>query len=103
MGEGVVSLPTAGELLQFVHAALCGHDRLDPEQSPCRRAALRRRGRVCGGVFHVEGPRLVRPSAVWAGEEHRIMFYDSSGTRVREVRLSDSPDPAEVFTTEAAA
>jgi len=30
---------------------------------------------------------------VWAGEENRILFYDSSGLRFAEVRLSEGPDP----------
>jgi hypothetical protein len=42
-------------------------------------------------LFHVEGPRLLKTSAVWAGDEHRIMFYDSLGLKFDEVRLSESP------------
>jgi hypothetical protein len=29
---------------------------------------------------------------VWAADDHRIVFYDSTGQRVRAVRLSESPD-----------
>jgi hypothetical protein len=42
-------------------------------------------------VFHVEGPRLLRTSAVWSADEDRILFYDSNGVRFRDVKLSESP------------
>jgi hypothetical protein len=42
-------------------------------------------------MFHVEGPRLLKTSAVWAGDEHRILFYDSTGARFSEVTLSEGP------------
>jgi len=40
----------------------------------------------------VNGPRAVRVYAIWAGEENRILFYDSTGVRYAETRLSDAPD-----------
>ena len=52
-----------------------------------------RRGKPCGLFFEVAGPRLLRTYAVWAGEENRILFYDTSGLRFGEVRLSEAPDP----------
>jgi hypothetical protein len=36
---------------------------------------------------------MVKTYAVWAGEEDRILFYDSNGQRFGEVRLSEAPDP----------
>ena len=55
------------------------------------RTPLRKAGRTCGLIFHVEGPRLLRTSAVWSADDDRIIFYDSTGTRFTEVRLSESP------------
>lgn len=92
MEVSVVALPTAPALNRFVREMLCSHDRLDPAQTPMYRAPLKRRGRPCGLVFHVEGPRLLKTSAVWAGDEHRILFYDSTGARFGEVKLSEAPD-----------
>jgi len=56
-------------------------------------ALILRRGRTCGLFFQVAGPRLLRNYAVWAGEEKRILYYNSSGERVAETRLTDAPDP----------
>ncbi len=93
--SSVVSLPTREALARFVRDMLCSHDRLDPAQTPMYQAPLKRRGKDCGIVYHVEGPRLLKTSAVWAGDEHRILFYDSTGTRFSEVRLSEGPTPSE--------
>ena len=92
MDQSVVALPKLESLTRFVRDMLCSHDRLDPAQTPLYRAVLRRHGRACGLVFHVEGPRLLKTSAVWAGDEHRILFYDSTGTRFGEVKLSEGPE-----------
>jgi hypothetical protein len=89
----ILSLPTLHDLRRHVHEQLCRPDQLDPEQAPLQQAIITRRGRVCGLFFQVEGPRLLRNYAVWAGEENRILFYNSSGERIAEVRLTEAPDP----------
>jgi hypothetical protein len=91
--ETVAGLPTVEALKDHVLQTLCAHDRLDPEQTPLRQSLITRSGRPCGLFFQVQGPRLVRAYAVWAGEEDRILFYDSAGTRFAQTRLSEAPDP----------
>jgi hypothetical protein len=86
-----VAFQAAEELSAFVHTVLCERDALDPAQTPLFRTPLKRGGRVCGVLFHVHGPRLLRNSAVWSADDARIIFYDSSGTRFREAALSESP------------
>jgi len=92
----VASLPSLEELRSHVHATLCRHDALDPKQTPLWQGLITRRGKPCGLRFEVTGPRLLRTYAIWAGEENRILFYDSSGVRFAEVRLSEAPDPLEL-------
>jgi hypothetical protein len=94
--DTVVCLPTLDTLRQHVRKTLCAHDRLDPEQTPMHQAVITRSGRPCGLFFQVQGPRLVKTYAVWAGEEDRILFYDSNGQRFAEVRLGEAPDPQEL-------
>ena len=91
MARVVAAFSTVEELAEFVHEVLCDKDALDPIQAPLFRTPLQRSARVCGVVFHVEGPRLLRTSAVWSSDDGRIIFYDSSGLRFREVELSESP------------
>jgi hypothetical protein len=92
----VVCLPTLEELRRHVLEVLCGHDHLDPGQTPLHEAVVVRRGRPCGLFFQVQGPRLLRTYAVWAGEEDRILFYDSTGLRFAESRMSEAPDPGKL-------
>jgi hypothetical protein len=103
MGSAVVAFATVEELAGFVHAALCERDALDPAQAPLFRTPLKKAGRACGLVFHVEGPRLLRTSAVWSADDDRVIFYDSTGVRFREVRLSESPTLATEHPLRAAA
>jgi hypothetical protein len=91
--QPVACLTTLADLCRHVHATLCRNDNLDPDLAPLHRVLLTRRNRPCGLFFQVQGPRLLRSYAVWAGEEHRILFYNSSGERVAETRLGDAPDP----------
>ena|SRR6516162_9625043 len=89
----VVCLPSLDALRQHVRNTLCAHDQLDPTQTPMHEAMITRSGRPCGLFFQVQGPRMVKTYAVWAGDEDRILFYDSNGQRFAEVRLSEAPDP----------
>ena len=92
--DDVAALPTYDKLRDFVQTRLCAHDQLDPKQTPLSQSVITRSGRPCGLFFQVQGPRMVKTYAVWAGEEDRILFYDSTGGRFAETKLSEGPDPA---------
>jgi hypothetical protein len=91
--DTVVNLPTLDMLREHVRRTLCARDQLDPAQTPLHQAVITRAGRPCGLFFQVQGPRRVKTYAVWAGDEDRILFYDSTGQRFSEIRLSEAPDP----------
>jgi hypothetical protein len=92
----VACLPTLAELRRHVLEILCGHDHLDPDQTPLHESVLLRRGQPCGLFFQVQGPRLLKTYAVWAGEEGRLLFYACTGERFAETRLSEAPDPKQL-------
>jgi hypothetical protein len=94
--EQVASLPTLEELRSHVHRVLCSADRLDPEQTPLTDSLVTRAGRTCGLFFQIQGPRSVRAYAIWAGEEGRILYYNSQGTRFAQTRLTEGPDPRQL-------
>ena len=87
----VASLPTLDDLRRHILETLCSHDRLDPQQVALHEGTIVRSGRCCGLFFQISGPRHLKSYAVWAGEENRILFYDSGGLRFSETRLSESP------------
>ena len=94
--HAVAALPSLDALRAHVLTTLCNRYALDPRQTPLYQGVLRRRGKPCGLLFEVAGPRLLRARAVWAGDENRILFYDSAGERLAEVRLSEAPDPLDL-------
>jgi hypothetical protein len=81
MTTTVAALPSLDELRLHVLQTLCVRDCLDAGQTPLHEAVVLREGKPCGLFFHVQGPRQLRSYAVWAGQEHRLFFYDSSGNR----------------------
>ncbi|MFO0936768.1 MAG: hypothetical protein U0798_09675 [Gemmataceae bacterium] len=91
MTNTVAALPTLEALSSFVRKALCDRDLLDPEQTPFFRTPVIRNGRPWGYLFHVEGPRLLKSSALWAAEAETVVFYDTNGQKVQEVQLTDAP------------
>ena len=91
-----LSLHTLDALRRHVHQTLCTHDALDRAQTVLRQFLIQRRGRTCGLFFHVESPALGKVYAIWAGDEGRILFYDSMGTRFAETCVLDGPDPLSV-------
>jgi hypothetical protein len=96
MNVQYVSLPTLMKLRAHVLQTLCAHDRLDHDQTPLYEAIIRRSGKPCGLFFQVQGPRMLKTHAVWAGPENRILFYDSTGLRFAESRLCEAPDPRDM-------
>lgn len=89
----VAALPTMTDLCQYVLTALCLHDNLDPDQTPLEQSIITRKGKPCGLFFQVQGPRLLKNYAIWAGDENRILYYNCNGERVAETTLSEAPDP----------
>jgi hypothetical protein len=89
----VAALPTMTDLCQYVLKLLCRNDNLDPMQTPLQQALITKHGRPCGVFFQVQGPRLLKNYAIWAGDEDRILYYNCNGERVAETRLSEAPDP----------
>src|SRR5713226_5736107 len=88
----VASLPTVDDLRRHVLQVLCSRDKLDPAQTPLHEGLITRGGKTCGLFFQVQGPRLLKTYALWAGEEDRVLFYDSTGLRFAETKLSEAPD-----------
>ena len=91
MTQTVVAYAAVEELAAYIHSVLCNKDALDPIQTPLFRTPLQKGERTCGLIFHVEGPRLLRTSAVWSADDDRVIFYDSTGQRFQDVRVSEGP------------
>jgi hypothetical protein len=91
MTNTLISLPTLEALSTFIKDVLCEQDALDPLTTPFFRSPMVRNGRPWGYIFHVEGPRLLKSSAIWAAEADIVTFYDSTGIKTSETRLTDAP------------
>jgi hypothetical protein len=97
--SAVLSLPALQELRQHVLDILCTEDHLDVRQTHMMEKLITRAHKPCGLFFHVRGPRQLFTYAIWAGEENRILFYNSTGRRFAETKLSEGPDPTQLIET----
>ncbi|CAN5480823.1 hypothetical protein BH11PLA2_BH11PLA2_48040 [soil metagenome] len=92
MNTDTLAISNFDHLSEYVQKELCERDALDKATTPFVKTKVLRGGQPWGYVFHVEGPRMLRTSAVWSMADDAIVFYNSTGTRVKEVRLSESPN-----------
>ena len=65
-------------------------------EEPLDVLAVERTSEFFGLYFVLQGPRRVATYAVWAGDEDRILFYDSQGQRFAQTRLCEAPDPRQL-------
>ena len=92
MDSVTASLASLDALRDHVLQTLCRRDHLDAQQTPLLQSVINRSGCPCGVFFQVQGPRMLKSYAVWAGPERRILFYDAGGERFAETRLRKGPD-----------
>ena len=90
--ESVITLPDLDNIKQHIHEKLCLRENLDPNTTPLKINKITRSGKTCGLFFEIKGPRMVRCYALWAGDEERILFYDSAGQRFAETKVHEGPD-----------
>ena len=83
--------PDLSGLREFVIDTLCRTDRLVPNQFPLTEQILLRRGRPCGILYTLHGPRTVVLSAIWETDRNTILFYDSSGVRFFVAQVAKPP------------
>jgi hypothetical protein len=74
------ALPTLVELRKYVLTVLCRNYNLDPEQTPLLQVIITQKGKPCGLFFQVLSPRLLKNYAIWAEHEHRILYYNCTGS-----------------------
>ncbi|MEZ6051904.1 MAG: hypothetical protein R3C02_11025 [Planctomycetaceae bacterium] len=80
-------ITTVDELKNFVHLSLCERENLLADQFQTRVFELSQQGNSCGLQFHLQGPRSIKLSAIWASHQNVIYFYDTKGERYGKVRL----------------
>ena len=73
------------DLKAFVYNKICGDHKLLLEACYTSEKFLRRHDSVCGIMFHLRGPRKTLFTAVWEGDQNRVLFYGTSGARYREL------------------
>ncbi len=87
MPDSPNNITTIDELRDFVHVSLCERENLLANQFQTRVVELIQKGECCGLQFHLQGPRSVKLSAIWASRSNIVYFYDALGERYGKLRL----------------
>ncbi|MEC9092778.1 MAG: hypothetical protein VX438_08750 [Planctomycetota bacterium] len=79
------------ELRRFVFTQLCDENDFELDAYQTSEQVLRRKGKPCGMLFCLHGPRSVKLTAVWETERNTVLFYHSTGERSKRIQLSEAP------------
>lgn len=72
---------------EFVYRTLCQTNQLEVGFFPMREAVFVRKGKPCGFLFCLYGPRLTRLMAIWDLEHQNVAFYNAAGQRYLMTRV----------------
>ena len=79
------------ELRRFVFTQLCEENDFELDAYQTSEQVLRKKGKPCGMLFCLHGPRAVRLTAVWEMERNTVLFYLATGERSKRVQLNQVP------------
>ncbi len=81
---------TIDDLRGYIYSTICQREQLEPGAFPMTERPLLRRGRPCGVLFCLRGPRSLLLTAIWETDGNMVFFYGSTGERFRTTRLSNA-------------
>lgn len=84
-----VTTSAAPAIRGFVYEVLCQSNQLKPSCYPMTEIPLLRRGELCGILFCLHGPRLVKLTAVWDCLTNQVVFYDAAGARYLSTKVPE--------------
>ena len=90
MPADTVQINDLTELRQYIHETLCDQNELEIGAFHMTERRLLRSERPCGRYFCLHGPRSVRFVAIWDAERNSVLFYDATGGRREQTRLSSA-------------
>ena len=91
MFRDIVDLQHLDDLRQYVHETICHQNELESNVFQITERMLTRRGKPCGMMFCLHGPRSVKLTAIWETDRNTILFYGSTGARRMRIKLAGSP------------
>lgn len=91
MTAAAAQINDLNDLRDYVHETLCNQNELELGVFPFNERILVRSGKPCGILFCLHGPRSVKFTAIWETQQNTILFYGSSGERMKRTQLIHAP------------
>jgi hypothetical protein len=79
------------ELRDYVYETFCDHYQLQIGEYRMTERILVRGGTPCGMYFCLNGPRMMRLTAIWETDRNQILFYAADGERFQKTQLIEAP------------
>ena len=98
MPAKTVRISNVQALRNYVYEYLCAQNQLEVGVFQMTERILIRRGKPCGMLYCLYGPRSLKLTAVWETDRNTILFYGSAGERQQHVQLVAPPSLANVST-----
>ena len=98
MPATTVRISNVHALRNYVYEYLCAQNQLEIGAFQMTERILIRRGKPCGMLYCLYGPRSLKLTAVWETDRNTILFYGSAGERQQHVQLVAPPSLANVST-----
>jgi len=98
MPATTVRISNVQALRNYVYEYLCAQNQLEVGVFQMTERILIRRGKPCGMLYCLYGPRSLKLTAVWETDRNTILFYGSAGERQQHVQLVAPPSLANVST-----
>jgi hypothetical protein len=91
MLEHSLQIGNLTDLREYVQKQLCDQNELEFGAFQLTERVLRKGGAPCGIYYCLHGPRSVKLVAIWETSANSILFYRSTGERVKRIRLAQAP------------
>ena len=89
-----VEIDSIQDLRDFVSHTLCQQNDFQVGIFQVNERLLTRRGKPCGLLFSLHGPRAVILTAVWETDKNTLNFYGSTGEKLSKTKLTQAPELA---------
>lgn len=84
MRNGDANSGDLDRLRQFVANTLCQQHDIEQDAFQVTERWLIQKGERCGIFFCLHGPRSVKLTAVWEARNNTVLFYGSTGERIKK-------------------
>jgi hypothetical protein len=91
MHRDAIPIRDLEHLRNYVQETICSQHELEVNYFRVTERLLVRSGKPCGMYFCLHGPRSTKFTAIWETDRNTVLFYGSTGQRLKKTQLESAP------------